>query len=164
MSSKKWEKYEDVAVYLLNNFASEFGLDGFDGKQKIVGNRSGTDWEIDGKGFNDGTDSFVIVECRRYTKSKQTQENVGALAYRIQDTGAGGGIIVSPLGLQSGAEKVAQAENILSIKLTPESTTQEYVMEFLNKICIGLVDRVKITDSVHIQVFENGKLVNEHKA
>ena len=34
MSSKKWEKYEDVAVYLLNNFASEFGLDGFDGKLK----------------------------------------------------------------------------------------------------------------------------------
>ena len=164
MNSKKWVKYEDLAVYLLNNFASEFGLDGFDGKQKIVGNRSGTDWEIDGKGFNDGTDSFVIVECRRYTKSKQTQEKVGALAYRIKDTGAGGGIIVSPLGLQSGAKKVAQAENILSIKLTPESTTQAYVMEFLNKICIGFVDRVKITDSVHVQVFENGKLVNEYKA
>lgn len=164
MSSKKWETYEEVAVHLLDNFASEFGLDGFDGKQKIVGNRSGTDWEIDGKGFNDGTDSFVIVECRMYTKNKQSQEKVGALAYRIQDTGAGGGIIVSPLGLQSGAEKIARAENIISVKLTPESTTQEYVMEFLNNICIGLVDRVKVTDSVHIQIFENGKLIEERKA
>jgi hypothetical protein len=164
MRSKKWETYEEVAIHLLDNFASEFGLDRFDGKQKIISYRSGTNWVIDGKGFNDGADSFVIVECRRYTKSKQSQEKVGALAYRIQDTGADRGIIVSPLGLQAGAEKVARAENIISVKLTPESTTQEYVMEFLNKICIGLVGRAKVTDSVHIQLFENGKLVEERKA
>ena len=33
-------------------------------------------------------------------------------AYKIQDTGAAGGIVVSPLELQTGARRVAKAENI----------------------------------------------------
>src|SRR5215210_705819 len=96
----KWESYEQVAAYLLNQFASEFGLERVEGKQKVVGQRSGTDWEIDAKGFRSGDTGFVIVECRRYTTSKQNQGKVGALAYSIIDSGAEGGIIVSPLGLQ----------------------------------------------------------------
>jgi hypothetical protein len=42
------------------------------------------------------------------------------LAYRIIDTGADGGILVSPLGLQEGAERVAAAENIISVRLNED--------------------------------------------
>lgn len=164
MTDKKWESYEEVAVYLLNEFAKEFGLDGVENKQSIEGKKSGTSWEIDGKGFKRNNEGFIIVECRRYTKSKQNQEKLGALAYRIFDSGAKGGIMVSPLGLQSGAELVADAENIVSVKLTPDSTTKNYMMSFLNKVMVGISEQVSISESVHIQVIRNGKVIDERSA
>ena len=52
MSTKKtkWQSYEEVSTYLLNQIAHKFGLSHFEGKQKIGGKRSGTEWEIDAKG------------------------------------------------------------------------------------------------------------------
>jgi hypothetical protein len=144
-----WKTYEEVARYLLNEFANEFGLSRVEGKQKIKGYRSGTEWEIEGKGVMDGNEAFFIVECRKYKKSKQNQEKVGGLAYRIIDTGAKGGIIVSPLGLQRGAAKVADAENIINVHLTPESTPYEYLMRFLNKIKVGIHEQVNLNFGDH---------------
>jgi hypothetical protein len=151
---EKWRSYEEVAAYLLNEFASEFGLERVEGKQGIVGQRSGTTWEIEAKGFRQGDSGFVIVECRRYTNSKQNQEKVGGLAYRIIDTGAVGGIIVSPLGLQEGAERVAAAENIVNVQLNADSTQHEYVLRFLNKVMIGLQETVglNLKESLEIEV------------
>lgn len=130
-------------------------------KQDVVGQRSGTTWEIDAKGFRHGDPGFVIVECRRYTTSKQNQEKIGGLAYRIIDTGAEGGIIVSPLGLQEGAECVAAAENIVSIQLNEESTQHEYVLRFLNKIMIGRHDTISFKESLEIEVRDrDGNIVH----
>src|SRR6266540_4597206 len=128
---KVWESYEEVAAYLLDQIATEFDLERFEGKQSVTGNRSGTEWEIDAKGVSENNEIFFIVECRRYTTSRQNQERLGSLAYRIIDTGAKGGILVSPLGLQEGASKIARAENIHSIILDANSTTTEYVLRFL---------------------------------
>lgn len=136
--TKAWESYEEVAVYLLEQFANEFGLERVEGKQGISGNLSGTPWKIDGKGFRQGDTGFVIVECRRYTTSKQNQEKIGALAYRIRDTGVDGGIVVSPLGLQEGAQRIADAENIVSVQLNKDCNNSEYVLRFLNKIMVGM--------------------------
>ena len=144
----KWESYEEVAAYLLDQFASEFGLGRVEGKQTVVGHRSGTTWEIDAKGFCQDGSGFVIVECRRYTTSKQSQEKVGSLAYRLIDTGAKGGIIVSALGVQEGAKRVAKAENIVSVQLNEDSTRHEYVLRFLNKVVVGLCDSLEFKDSV----------------
>jgi len=157
--NKEWQTYEEVATYLLNQIAEEFNLSRFEGKQKVIGKRSGTEWEIDAKGIKESDEMFIIVECRRYTKSKQTQEKIGALAYRIMDTEAAGCIIVSPLGLQEGAEKVAKAEKIHSVILNKNCTTKNYILEFLNKIRIGFSDKVEISDSLSITIFENGKEV-----
>jgi hypothetical protein len=148
----RWESYEEVAAYLLDQFATEFGLDHVEGKQEILGQRSGTTWEIDAKGVRQDNTGFVIVECRRYTGSRQSQEKVGALAYRIIDTGAAGGIIVSPLGVQDGAEKVATAENIVSVQLDQNSTRHEYILRFLNKIMVGLTDSLSFRDSLEIEL------------
>jgi hypothetical protein len=126
----KWQSYEEVATYLLNQFKEHFRLDSVEGKQTVAGKLSGTSHEIDAKGVRRGDKGFIIVECRRYTASKQKQENLASLAYRILDTGAIGGIIVSPLGLQIGAQKIAEAENIISVHLTPESTTTDFFDEF----------------------------------
>jgi hypothetical protein len=38
------------------------GLERVEGKQKLVGNRSGTQWEVEGKGVKLGDEGFVIIE------------------------------------------------------------------------------------------------------
>jgi hypothetical protein len=138
----EWLSYEEVASYLLNRFAHIFRLEFVEGKQNIQGQRSGTTWTIDAKGIAEGNEGFFIVECRRYTTSKQNQEKVGALAYRISDTGAAGGILVSPLGVQEGAAKIAAAENIISVELGANSTPNEFSLRFLNNIFIGMNIRI----------------------
>lgn len=148
---QSWKTYEEVAAYLLNQFAKEFSLAKVEGKQIIEGCRSGTKWEIDAKGVKTGNEGFVIVECRRHTTSRQNQEKLGSLAYRIIDTGAEGGIIVSPLGIQEGAQKIAKAENIINVTLDANSNPNEFAMQFLNKIMIGLCDRVVISDSIIVE-------------
>jgi hypothetical protein len=128
--------------------AEHFGLSHVNGKQTIEGKWSGTIYEIDGKGFTKGGEGFVILECRRYTTSRQKQEDMAALCYRILDTGAKGGIIVSPLGLQEGAKRIAEAENVVSVRLGENSTTKNYVLSFLNKIFVGITETVTISDNV----------------
>lgn len=135
--TKHWETYEEVAAYLLDQIASEFGLARFEGKQDLIGKRSGTSYEIDAKGISGNNEAFFIVECRRYTTSRQNQEKLGALAYRIIDTGAKGGIMVSPLGLQEGANKIAAAENIHSVILDANSTRSDHILKFLNQAQIS---------------------------
>lgn len=135
--SKTWENYEQVATYLLNQFREKFGLEFVEKKQVVSGEKSGVTWEIDAKGVSENGEGFVIIECRRYTSSKIKQEQIGAIAYRISDTGAEGAIVVSPMGFQEGASKVAGAENIQQVILHPESTTTDYVFQFLNKTMVG---------------------------
>jgi hypothetical protein len=161
---KIWSSYEEVATYLLNEFADKFGLERVEGKQIALGHRSGTTYEIDGKGFRrDGT-GFVIVECRRYTRSKQNQEKVGALAYRIIDTGAKGGIVVSPLGLQEGANLIAGKENIANVLLDKDSTQREYVLQFLNNIMVGLHATLSFNAAFEIEHRDkDGKLLSRSR-
>ena len=120
MSEKAWKTYEEVAAEILDRNAEEFGLQRVEGKQHVRGTRSGTKWEIDAKGVKLGDEGFVIVECERHTTAGPNQELLGGLAYRIIDTGASGGIIVSPLDLQEGAVKVAAAEDIIHVQLDAE--------------------------------------------
>jgi hypothetical protein len=131
-----WKRYESAAAIILNELAAHFGLNRVEGKQSIHGLRSGTEWEIDAKGWSEGTETFVIIECRRYPTSKVKQEQLGAIAYRISDTGAVGGIIVSPLGLQEGAERIAKAENITSVKLSADATPEQFAVEFLGNAIV----------------------------
>ncbi len=152
MSKQKWESYEEVAEFLLNKMASFFGLEAVESKQKVAGLRSGTEFEIDAKGVAKGGEGFIIIECRRHTKSKLDQEQVGGLAYRILDTGAAGGIIVSPLGLQEGAARIAEAEGIVSVRMDANSTTKNYILGFLNQVFLGVTDTVRVSERVPVIV------------
>ena len=147
MSKKTWETYEEVAQQILDDMAAEFGLVKVEGKQLLAGRNSGTEWEIDAKGLLGDSAMFVIVECRRHTTSRLKQEEAGALAWRILDTGAAGGIIVSSLGLHEGAAKVAASRNIISVTLGPNSTTRDYVLGFLNKVHAHTTETIQMKES-----------------
>jgi hypothetical protein len=167
MPKKTWREYENTARHLLNGFAEHFGLDKVEGKQKVVGQRSGTHWEIDAKGVYANGQDFVIVECREYKSSKQTQEQLGGLAYRIIDTGAKGGIIVTQLGLQEGAELVANAENVVPVHLEAGSTIHEYFLTSANLVAVGEVVNLDFKDYLTITVLNDdetpGKVLHKDK-
>ena len=150
MASTTWQCYEEVAQYLLNQFAEHFGIDCVEESQSIPG-QSGTNWVIDAKGVKDNETGFLIVECRRHNRRIE-QGYVGQVAYEIIDTGAKGGIIVSPLGFQKGAKKVAEYSNIESVILDPQSTKKEYIIKFLNRIFIGLRDTLDLTYRLTIRI------------
>jgi len=152
MGETKWESYEQIAQFLLDQMAEQFDLSRVEGKQKVEGKRSGTTYEIDGKGIAKNGEGFVILECRQYTTSRQKQEDMAALAYRILDTGAKGGIIVSPLGVQEGARKIAEAENVVSVRLGENSTTKNYLLGFLNKIFVGVTGTLQLPEGVVVAV------------
>ena len=150
---KKWETFEKVAAIILNDLCKKLGVDRFEGKQQVLGTRSDTSWEIDAKGVRENDGAIFLVEVRRYTTSKQSQEKLASLAYRILDTGAAGGFVVSVLGLQEGAEKVANAENIISIQLNQDATPEEYIAKFLQEIVVHLDTDVVPPISDSLQIF-----------
>jgi len=152
LPTKAWENYEEIAVYLLDQVAAELGLEHTEGKQHVYGSRSLTNWEIDGKGVKVNHEGFLIIECRRYTGSKQNQEKVAALAYRIMDRGASGGILVSPLGFQEGARKVAAAEGIQEVLMDANSTRTDFMLRFLNRVFVGVSDTVSVTATATVTV------------
>jgi hypothetical protein len=151
VSDKHWKSYEEVAQYLLNRFANHFGVGRFEEKQLVPG-ESGTSWEIDAKGCSDANQRVLVVECKRHTKSGIPQAIAGALAFTIQDVDAEGGILVSPLGLQAGAKKVASKANIVEVVLNENSTTTDYVMKFLDQIHFGDSAMLSVTDHLVIEV------------
>jgi len=140
--TKQWEKYEEVATRLLSRVAAELGLESTYGKQLLPG--SDTNWEVGAVGVTEGGQGTIVIEVRRVTSKGQTQKDLAALAFQIEDLGAKGGIIVSPLPLQSGAKKIADAKNILEVTLNANATVEEFVMRFLNKVMLGVVDRVSV--------------------
>jgi hypothetical protein len=150
MNSKElWSRYEDVTRVLLDRFREDFGLERVEGKQKVPG--KSRPWEIDAKGVRQADDAIVLVECRRRSR-RPNAEAVAALAYKISDTGALGGIIVSPLPFQKGAKLVAEANDIVHVQLRPDSTPEEFGMAFLSKILLGLGDHVTLSDHVNAVV------------
>jgi hypothetical protein len=160
---KQWESYELVALDLLCRFADQFGLGIVEGKQIIRG-ESGAEWEIDAKGVRSNGEGFLVIECRRHTKSRLNQEQVAGVAYRIADVKADGGIIVSPLGFQAGAKKIAKHSGIVQVILKPESTITEYVLHFLNKFVSGLVAELRISGSLSAQKIGHVCNVGDHLA
>lgn len=98
-----------------------------------------------------------MVECRRYTTSKDNQRNMGGLAYTIKDTGAGGSIHISPLGLQEGAARLAACENIVEVLLNANATPEEFRMKFLGHLKIGLLERVSVKMETSLRVIHRDK-------
>jgi hypothetical protein len=156
MVQKAWQQYEEVARELLNRFRRDFDLDRVEPKQCLPG-ASGSLWEIDAKGVRVSEElAVIVVECRRRSR-RATQEAVGALAFKIQDVGAVGGIIVTPLPLQRGAAAIASHAKIIEVRLDQNSTFEQFGMSFLDKILRQSVESIRIVDSVSAALENSGQ-------
>lgn len=122
-----WRNYEAIIRNLidkLRNVKSQLNLTRVEPKIKI-GGASGTTWEIDGIGY-DANNKPVPIECKLRSKRKVSQSILASFAYIIKDIGATRGIIVTPVGLQKGAKKIAEHENIEVITLNQNATSNEF--------------------------------------
>lgn len=164
VSPKAWKNYEDVARHLLEHFANHFGLGRVEGKQLVPGD-SNTEWELDAQAVRADGEGILIVECRRYLRSRLTQEEVGGLAFRISDIGADGAILVSPLDLQTGAKLVAESAGIQHVTLRPDSTTTDYLMRHLKDVFVGVSDtlRVRLKEAIHIRIDREDRSIGERR-
>ena len=154
MSNKKdpaWMSYEEIAAHVLNQCADQFGLGRFEGKQMVAG-KSGTESQVDARGWSKDSSTHVVVECKKHSDTAISQALTASLAFVITDTGATGGFLVSPHGLQAGAKKVAKAASIHEIKLDPASTTSAYFGEWLGSLRAGFTDHVKLKISDHLLI------------
>lgn len=159
MTKKRpWLSYEEVAAFLLNTIAERFQLSSVESKQSVKGKNTGADYEIDAKGVLNGSDMFLIIECKRHTESRIKQKDAAALGFQIQDTGAAGGIIVSCCDLQRGARMIAESTKIYSVILSPESTTTNYVLKFLHEVRIGLCDSLTVNVSLVGGAYEKTRI------
>jgi hypothetical protein len=151
---KPWQAYQTVAAELLNRFAAHFGLDRVEGEQKVRGKASV--WSIDAKGVRESDGATILVECRRKGRALD-QEALAAIAYRIRDIGAEGGIVITPCDLQSGAARIAEAEDIVAVQLDPSSTLTDFAMRFLGRLMVGVSvdDSVSLGGSCSAEVFRH---------
>ena len=149
-----WLIYESAARSILEQIGRTLSISTVEGKQKLDG-KSGTAWEVDAKALQEDGENFLVVEVRRRTTSSLTQEHLAALAYRIGDVGAAGGVVVSPLPLQRGAALVAKTNGIEHVRLTPESTCTDYLAEYMGKRFLG----ASIVESVSLQDFMDAEVI-----
>jgi hypothetical protein len=153
-----WLIYEEAARKVIADMRDALGISVVEGKQVITG-LSSAEWEIDARAWCKDGENFLLVEARRHNTSGLKQEALAAIAYRIKDVGAAGGIVVSPLPLQTGAQTIAAHEGVSHIHLTPESTSETYLAEFLGRRFIGasVVESVTATDSSDAVVSRGAK-------
>ncbi len=69
------------------------------------------------------------------------------------DTEGPGGILVRPLGLQEGAQKIADAENIISARLDKDSPTDS-ILQFLHHVMRGF----SVTERLRASVVSIGEI------
>jgi hypothetical protein len=161
---KAWESYEKVAEHVLSELGLKLGVTDIRDKRSYPGKLSGTDWDIDVSALREGDQALIIVECRRLTSSRIKQEAMGAIAYRILDLGAGGGITVSPYPLQKGAAKIAAASNVQHVELTAGSRFDLWVAKIAAVLHIGITEQVPVSvkDSLRAVVRNaRGEIVEE---
>ena len=130
---KSWQNYEELARHVLLHFADIVGISSVEAKQRLQG-QSGTPWEIDAKGICSDGAGFLVIECKERKSSRLNQGTIATLAYTVRDVGAAGAVIITSIGLQEGAKKVASQHGFHKVYLPKESTFEDFVARCGNRV------------------------------
>lgn len=138
------KKYEEYTSFILNDSSVHQLLEKYNGTVNIKvkslanleledwnlkGEKTGCIWNVDGFGY-DISGECILVECKHSSTRKIEQNELAAFAYVIKDVGAKAGIIVTTLGLQSGAKQIAKSEDIGLLILDYNSTDKNFKITF----------------------------------
>lgn len=146
----KWESYEDVARQLIDDIKEQLGLCRVNEGKFLFPKSDGGECEIDVSAYDISNEKLVLVECKR-KKRRLSPEEIHGFAYRIQQTNAKRGIIVTTIGLQKGARIAADAAKITLIILNGESTIDEYIARITQKLFLKTTDHFNGISSTVIE-------------
>lgn len=149
---KPWIVYEEAAARVVSDMRKEFGVIDVTGKRKFDG-YDGATYELDAVAWTDDAGSFLLVEAKHQGR-RLPQDTINSILYKVQKVGATGAILVAPMPLQSGAQKAADFENLAHIRLSMDSTAQDYLAEYLGKRFLGtsISERLTAGDSCDASV------------
>ncbi len=133
---KKWAAYKDAARIVITGMREAISLATCEGKQKIEG-ASGMQWELDARAWTEGTDGFLLVEVRQYD-SPLNQEALAVIAWRFQGADGSGCIVASSLPQEACSSPVTDTKDSEYLRLTDDSTAENYIAEFLSRRFHGL--------------------------
>ena len=139
-NAQTWRGYEELARHVLLHFAGMLGISEVEAKQRLMG-AAGTEWEIDAKGILTGGRGFLVVECKERSTERLNQASIGALAFTVEAVGAQGAIIVTSIGLQEGAEKIAKRHDFKMVFLPKDGTFEDFFASCGNCLLRGVSDR-----------------------
>jgi len=127
-AEKTWRDYQEKAAAFFRrlglNAQVEFSVEGARGIHKV---------DVYVEGSLRGIAFKWIIECKAW-KTNVPKEKVMALACVVQDVGADRGFLLSEVGFQSGALRVARKTNITLTSLEDLATSSD---EFLLDSIIG---------------------------
>lgn len=138
---QEWETYEDVARQLIDDIKIYLGLSLVNEDKREFKKNDGGKCEIDISAYDLSDGKLVLVECRK-KKKRLSNEEIDGFAYRIQQTNAKRGIIVTPLGLQQGARIAADGAKISLIRLDENSNKENYIARITQQIFLKVTDQM----------------------
>jgi hypothetical protein len=150
----EWRSFEDAVRYIVSQHRDFFGLESVEPQPATAIEKCGRSFDIEVIGYQEGTLKMVYFECRRKTTRNIAPDEAEALAYKIQQSDAGGGYFVTPLGtaLSRGATLVANYEQIGHIQVSANATPEQYVMQCINQIFTMITTRVGVRTGGTYQV------------
>lgn len=128
---KKWTAYEDAAQSVIAGMREAISL-ATGGERKKVEGASGMQWELDARAWQEGADGFLLVEVRQYD-SPLNQAALAVIAWRIQNMDGSGRIVAALLPQEKCVLPAANKADSEYLRLTDDSTAQNYIAEFLSR-------------------------------
>jgi hypothetical protein len=128
---KKWAAYEDAARSVIAGMREAINLATGGEVQRGEG-ASGMQWELDAKAWQEGTNGFLLVEVRQYD-SPLNQEALAVIAWCIHGAAGSGRVVASSLLREECSSPVTNTADTEYLRLTDDSTAQNYIAEFLSR-------------------------------
>lgn len=155
---KKWAAYEEAAKRIVSNLRTLLGVVHVGDKQRLPG-IDGATYELDAVAWTDDAGSFLLIEAKRH-KRGLTQDTINSVIYKFIKVGASGAIVVTPMPLQRGAKKAADFDHVIHIKLSADSTPEDYLAEYMGKRFLGvsISESLAVTDECDAVVIKAGKI------
>lgn len=134
--NKKWTAYKDAAGSVITGLREAIAIASGGVRRECEG-ASGMQWELDARTWEEGFGGLLLVEVRQYD-SPLNQAALASMAWRIQSFGGARGVVASPLPQEEGLRSVARAADSEYLRLTDDSTAENYIAEFLSRRFHGL--------------------------
>lgn len=128
---KKWIAYEGAARKVIADMREVLAIATAGGKQRAEG-ASGMQWELDASTWQEGADSFLLIEVQQFS-SPLNQQALACMLWHMANVGDSGCMVASLLPQQKSLKPVSKTGNSEYLRLTDDSTAENYIAEFLSR-------------------------------